>query len=364
MTARPRWRLGLTLGLGILALASEAVLRLGLGLGDPVLVQADPAMGYRFQPNQERRRFGRRIHYNQYSQRSEPPEQPRSPGTIRLLLTGDSVLNGGTPVDQSQTIDAYLRRQWAAQGQRVETLNASASSWGIGNQLAYLQTFGVFDSDLLLVFIGTHDLVQPTSTQERVGHHPAYPERPPLLAWQELWTRYLWPRLVRVWRTWQPPSEIPVAPEPERQVQANLADLSRLVTLARQQAVPVGVVYTPDLTDVWGRDPHPPYKLRLQAQLQALGVPLIDVHEAWRHRRWREVEPFFRDSVHLTPAGHAAIAHVIRAHLCWEPALAAPLQEALCSARPAPSPPGPPEAATPPYLPWLASRLNPSLELF
>lgn len=329
MVSQRYWRrLGLAIALG--AIASELVLRFAFGLGHPVLVQADPAIGYRFQPNQNLRRFGHRIRYNQYSQRSAPPETPRSPETIRLLLTGDSVLNGGTPIDQSQTIDAYLAAHWAAQGQRVETLNASASSWGIGNQLAYVQTFGLFEADLLIVFIGTHDLVQPTSTSDRVGRDPDYPNRAPWFAWQELWTRYLWPRWLARWRPAQPAVQLPVAADPEGQMRENLRSLTAIVAIARRQQVPVMVVYTPNLIDVWGNEPQPPYKSDLQALLQTLNVPLADLHESWRHRPWREVEPFFRDSVHLTAQGNQAAASVAIAQLCWEPCLPARQQQALC----------------------------------
>ncbi|NJO21315.1 MAG: SGNH/GDSL hydrolase family protein, partial [Spirulinaceae cyanobacterium RM2_2_10] len=215
-----RWAVGLL----AIAIASEFALRWGFGLGNPVLLQADPALGYRFQPDQDLRRFGNRIRYNQYSQRSEPPLEPRSPDQARILLTGDSVLNGGTLADQSETIPAYMAAIWTAQGQSVELLNASAGSWGLGNQLAYLQTFGFFDSDLLIIFVGTHDLVQPTSTSAVVGNHPDFPSRRPLLAWQELWTRYLWRRYLQPrWWRWRsqpllPPPEPPTAAVLEAQV--------------------------------------------------------------------------------------------------------------------------------------------------
>ncbi|MBD3560821.1 SGNH/GDSL hydrolase family protein, partial [Planktothrix sp. FACHB-1355] len=179
---------------GIL-ITTEVTLRLALGLGNPVLVQADSDTGYRFQPNQKIFRFGKHIQYNQYSQRSEPitPEKPA--GKLRILMLGDSVLNGGNPTDQSQIITELFEAKLSASGHPAEVLNASSGSWGIGNQLGYLRKFGTFNADAVILQIGTHDLTQPTSNSEIVGHHPSFPTHPPLLAIQEAWTRYAWPNL-------------------------------------------------------------------------------------------------------------------------------------------------------------------------
>ncbi|MGB3757886.1 MAG: hypothetical protein WBA07_16155 [Rivularia sp. (in: cyanobacteria)] len=87
--------------------ATEATLRLAFGLGNPVLSQTDTETGYRFQPNQKIYRFGKNIQYNQYSQRSEPITPEKSQGKLRILMTGDSVLNGGNPTDQSNIITVY-----------------------------------------------------------------------------------------------------------------------------------------------------------------------------------------------------------------------------------------------------------------
>ncbi len=38
--------------------------------------------------------------------------------------------------------------------------------------------------------LGTHDLLQPRSTGEKIGKSPNFPNHPPLLAIEELFTRY------------------------------------------------------------------------------------------------------------------------------------------------------------------------------
>ncbi|MEC4805047.1 MAG: SGNH/GDSL hydrolase family protein [Jaaginema sp. PMC 1079.18] len=292
----------------------EAGLRLFLGLGYPVLSMADAQTGYRFQPNQNRHRLGKKQQYNQYSQRSEAVVMPKPDRTFRILMVGDSVLNGGTPTDQSQTISELLEGQLPATQKTVEVLNASAGSWGIGNQLGYLRKFGLFDSDILILQIGTHDLVQPQSQSDRVGHDPNYPDHLPFLATQELWQRYLWPRLQsRFWET--TPSEIPTTEDLEQQFQKNMADLQEIINLAQERSVMVYVLYTPNWVDVLPQPSEPLYKNQFLDFLKGLHVPVIDIQQAWANEPSRTVETYFRDSVHLTVAGHKAIAEKVRSRL-------------------------------------------------
>ena len=130
---------------------TEATLRLVLGLGKPVLSQADSDTGYRFQPNQRIYRFSKNIEYTQYSQRSEPITIEKPQGKLRILMVGDSVLNGGNFIDQSQIISELFEKKLIASAHRAEVLNASAGSWGIGNQLGYLRKFGTFNSDAVIL---------------------------------------------------------------------------------------------------------------------------------------------------------------------------------------------------------------------
>ena len=64
---------------------TEAILKLALGQGLPVLSQADSDTGYSFQPNQKIYRFGKNIKYNQYSQRSKPITIEKPQGKLRII---------------------------------------------------------------------------------------------------------------------------------------------------------------------------------------------------------------------------------------------------------------------------------------
>ncbi|MBD2576103.1 SGNH/GDSL hydrolase family protein [Oscillatoria sp. FACHB-1406] len=303
---RKRFKLFLG-GVVIGAIAIELFLRLAFGLGTPVLSQADPLTGYRFQPNQHVVRFGRTIAYNQYSQRSNAIATPKPAPTFRILMTGDSVLNGGTPIAQNETITALFQAELAKTKKSVEVLNASAGSWGIGNALGYLREFGLFDSNALILQIGTHDLVQPTSTSDRVGIDPNYPNHRPLLALQELFARYLLPRIFPA----PPPKEIPTTATPETQFRQNMQSLRAIATLARQQNIPVSVLYTPNWTDILPQPSEPPFKAEFLKILTELNIRAYDSQAAWSKLPPATVKTYFRDSVHLTVLGNRALVKLL-----------------------------------------------------
>ncbi|NBB87691.1 MAG: SGNH/GDSL hydrolase family protein, partial [Bacteroidetes bacterium] len=196
--SRRRLVVGILAVVGGLFVLAEVGLRVTMGLGTPPLLQADSTIGYLFQPNQDLDRFGNRVQINGVHQRSEPLSNRPDSSLLRVLFLGDSVTWGGVLIDQPNTYpEVFEARMDAACALPVEALNASAGSWGIGNLQAYLDRFGTFDSDIVVLQIGSHDLLQAPSDASPVGTHPAFPAEHPLLATQELITRYLWPRYVR-----------------------------------------------------------------------------------------------------------------------------------------------------------------------
>lgn len=295
--------------------ATELTLRT-FGLGNPVLSQADTETGYRFQPNQKINRFGKNIEYNQYSQRSEPitPEKPQ--GKIRILMTGDSVLNGGNPIDQSNIITELFENKLTTSNHPAEILNASAGSWGIGNQQGYLRKFGTFNSNAVILQIGTHDLLQPTSTSERVGKSPNYPNQAPLLALQEAVTRYGLPKVTSIFKLNSPPAEIPELKQTNQQFQQNMESLKAIINQIRKQNIPVFVLFTPNRKDLLPTFQTPEYKTQFIEILNSLQIPVIDTHKAWAKLPTATVKTYFRDGVHLNEKGNQAAADLLFEQLC------------------------------------------------
>ena len=97
------------------------------------MLQADANAGYIFAPNQLVYRFGNRVEYNQFSQRSEQIDSANPEDTLRILMIGDSVLNGNNTTDQKETIPELFEARLLGIKKQVEVLNASAGSWAINN---------------------------------------------------------------------------------------------------------------------------------------------------------------------------------------------------------------------------------------
>lgn len=73
----------------------EIALRVGLGLGNPPLLVEDPEIEYYFKPRQDILRFGKRFKVNEWGMRSESFAQEVEANEQRIIVFGDSVINGG-----------------------------------------------------------------------------------------------------------------------------------------------------------------------------------------------------------------------------------------------------------------------------
>ena len=146
--------LGLIGGIG-----SELFLRAKYGLGDPPVIISDPTIEYRYAPNGHYVRRGNRIDINSYSMRSDDlPSTKASPAERRVLVLGDSVINGGAATDQAQLATAILQtRLGESLGTSTIVGNVSAGSWGPQNLLAYATRFGLFQSDVVVILLSSHD---------------------------------------------------------------------------------------------------------------------------------------------------------------------------------------------------------------
>jgi hypothetical protein len=192
-----RWSIRLLILLLLLFTGGELFARFYLGLGDPPLSQFDPTMEYRFKPDQNCKRFGNHIKYNHYSMRSDDfPLHKSQPNELRVMVIGDSIINGGALSDQSEIATSILQQKLAEDLKRpVIVGNISAGSWGPPNELAYLKQFGLFDADVLVIVLSSHDYADVPDFKPIVGVNLGWPEHKPILALWEGFERYLLPRL-------------------------------------------------------------------------------------------------------------------------------------------------------------------------
>jgi lysophospholipase L1-like esterase len=119
------------------------------------------------------------------------PAHKSSSGEIRVLVIGDSVVNGGAQTDQSELATALIQQELASVLHRhVIVGNVSAGGWGPPNMLAYLRRFGFFDADVIVLVLSTHDAVDVPTFAPTAGVDPDFPDHKPLLAIDELLFRY------------------------------------------------------------------------------------------------------------------------------------------------------------------------------
>ncbi len=168
----------------------EVFARVVLGLGNPPLWMADPEIEYLPQPAKSYLRFGNRISYNAYSMRSRDfPRNKVNPNELRVLVMGDSIINGGAQTDQQALATTLLEHKLAESLDRpVVVANIAAASWGPPNVLAYLRRFGLFDADVVVIVLNSADYADAPTFQPLGRRRP---QRKPVLALQELHGKYL-----------------------------------------------------------------------------------------------------------------------------------------------------------------------------
>lgn len=293
----------------LVAIGVEVALRWRFGFGNPLLYLPDAEMGYRLAPNQSVKRFGNRIQINRYSMRSPEITPDRPAHTLRILLIGDSVVNGNWWTDQSQTVSEMLRQRLEGaivnraenHGdpiRAIEVLNASANSWAPRNELAYLQRFGTFQSQVVVLVINTDDLFATTPTPLAVGHDPNYPDRKPWFAIEEVMTRYLLPAPA------PSPALKAITSEGGDRVGRNLEAIQQIHQLAQRNPARFLVIMTPLLREV--KNGPRPYEIdarqRLQQVIQQQSIEFIDALPSFQIHP--QSDRFYRDHIHLSPIGN------------------------------------------------------------
>lgn len=285
----------------VVLVGAELALR-ALGLHTPLLYETT-SYGYRVRPNQDLRRFGNRVFVNSHGLRSESISPLPAEGEIRVLCVGDSITHGGAITDQAETYPYQLQKLMRASGTRVEVLNASAPGWAFANQAGWLQENGIFDSQVVVLTIGTLDLFQGRAGAEMVDGHPSFPSRAPVLASEDLVAHYLVPRLLR--RTVADPGALPTA----QSIEGAKINITQLLSMAemvhRSGATPtVLFVEQPDRFEM--SDPYTAAaKVLLFEALNQHRIPFVNTRDPVGRAGGTSL---FRDGLHPNPRGNLILA--------------------------------------------------------
>ncbi|UKO97209.1 SGNH/GDSL hydrolase family protein [Nostoc sp. UHCC 0870] len=296
-------------GVVVVALVlGEIGLRSLFGFGNPLTYIADDNIGYLLAPNQRTRRFGNRIEINEYSMRSGSISKIPAPSTLRILILGDSIANGGWWTDQANTISSLLMASLSHR-QPTEVMNASANSWGPRNELAYLQKFGTFQAQVVVLLLNTDDLFATAPTSLPVGRDRNYPNQKPALAYIEVWQRYL--------QKPTPHPELKAIPKEKGDIVAvNLETIGKIQTFAREHNTKFLLAMTPLLREIGEPGPRD-YEIKTRQRLkdftqdqQITYIDFLPIFNATDNPK-----ALYQDHIHLNLQGNQLVSQEIERSL-------------------------------------------------
>jgi len=291
-TPAPLWRfasIGIAAVLGT-AILAEATLR--ILQGDRLLYRADPEIEYLPAPNQAVLVDGVDVRTNALGMRSDPAEPEKPPGVFRVLVIGDSIVFGHTNTAHANLATSLLSNMQVADGRRIEALNVSATSWGPGNMLAWLDKHGTVQADAMVLVLSTHDLADDRTFAPL--HRDGLPQSEPLSVVAD----WLWRKL-----TPDPADSAPVDPRTEGDAQAALPLL-----MQRVAAAPLGgcLIIHPSAEE-WAAKTPVAEEQRLEATGLSAGLAVF-----YGRSFIREASDY-SDGIHLSRTGQQSLAHAIAA---------------------------------------------------
>jgi len=174
----------------IILTVTELLLTLIIGVNQRPLYQADDTIEYLLQSNQQLTRFGNQYDVNEHHMRSAPfPDDYFGAGKLRIMVYGDSIINGGTKLDQNEIATSLLQKQLSEQQINAYVGNISAGSWGPENILEYIRKHGTYKADVAIVVLSSHDAFDvPTFTELGRQSHPIQHNN---FSFYELYLKYI-----------------------------------------------------------------------------------------------------------------------------------------------------------------------------
>jgi lysophospholipase L1-like esterase len=291
-------------------IGGEIFARYYLGLGSPPLSITLPQIEYMFKPNQDVMRFGNHFIVNQYGMRTGSFDAHKiDNGQFRVMVFGDSVLNGGNQTDHAALATTLLQNRLAEKLKLNAVVgNISAGSWGPGNWLAYAKEYGFFDANIVVLVISSHDYVDnPTFEALNQNTHPT---KNPASALLEGITRYL-PRYLPQLNAGGAVSESDRFEEQpsEKDVQRGLNDLTTFLELARSNSTNVVVLQHWEKSEVERGIPNDGHQ-RIRQVCESIGVPCISLEPRFRQSIKNGNNPY-RDNIHLNQIGQKILADAL-----------------------------------------------------
>ena len=287
----------------IIIAGGELFARYYLGLGTPPLSVADPQIEYMFKPDQDVYRFHNHFVTNQYGMRSDPIPQKRDENELRIMVFGDSVLNGGNLTDNADLATTLLKNKLTElTSRKVVVGNISAGSWGPGNWLEYARKYGFFGADIVILVVSSHDYADnPTYQPLNPNTHPIVK---PFSALIEGITRYL-PRYLPHFASSKNEGNHFTEPAGEKIVKG-LEDLKKFLVMAQNSAKYV-LVFQHWERDEVNKNEAKPGNERIRDLCETLGIIPVQLKSYFKESIKSGRNPY-RDNIHPNQIGQELIA--------------------------------------------------------
>jgi lysophospholipase L1-like esterase len=292
----------------------EIFARYYLGLGSPPLSMAHPTIEYMYKPNQDVYRFGHHFVTNQYGMRSAPLTPKKGSNELRIMVFGDSVINGGNLTDQADVSTSILKEQLTKiTGKNVVVGNISAGSWGPGNWLAYAKQYGFFDPDIVVLVLSSHDYID-NPTFATLNKH-TQPTESPASALTEGMEIYMNDYITKMSgkKSVNEVYLLPAAKNKKQAAEQGLGDLQEFLELAKSNASNVLVFQHYERPEIDNGQPKAGYK-EIKETCEKLGIVPTSLEPYFRKSIASGVNPY-RDFIHPNQVGQKLIAEAILAKI-------------------------------------------------
>lgn len=321
------WRTRLVYGLSVviaLLATGELFAKYVLGLGTPPLSITHPTIEYLLKPNQDLYRFGNHVITNEYGMRSMPFALQKQANELRIMVFGDSVVNGGSLTSHENLATSRLQNHLSAvTDKKVIVGNISAGSWGPANWLAYAKSYGFFDADIVVLVISSHDYVDiPTFESLNESTHPTH--KPASALW-EGFSKYL---IRYIDAFFVKNAAVPAATtEVDRENPSNLSklaeksakglrDLERFLKLAQHQSKYVLVVQHWEESEIADEEAWRGNQLIAEVS-NRLEIETVSLRSCFENAMNSGKVPY-RDSIHPSVVGQALMAQTLSREITQE----------------------------------------------
>lgn len=297
--SRRAWRLALA-AIGALLVVVEVTVR-ALGLVDFPIYTVDPDIGYFLQPNQAGAFLGKnRWVFNDRSLGVGAAWQPSH--RTNVVVIGNSVVLGGNPYDQKDKVVPLIQSQLGA---TCAVWPVATGGWSTVNETRFLERNPdiVQGTDLFVWEYAAHGLTRPTAWRGE----ELFPTQRPLWATGYLLRKPLFERFP------PPPNLVPATAATVADNYARFEQMLAQLSVPRSDKKlrkPTGIIFLyPDRNQLEGARlglEWLPDRARIERIAAAHGLTVIDVSS---QPQW--TDSMYRDDVHPTPAGNAALAAIL-----------------------------------------------------